>query len=518
MQFFSKLFFFFCLPGIICHFPLHSEPKIIFTQHPTESYSDFSPWNLLKPETLSFDHILDFVEMIENTDKLEEIFTEQQIEEIEKFLVFLMRNGIRDWDTEAKEQLEEDIAWMKGEPNNSSLAYEYEDSEEEELAYLMSDFNGYRDVIMLPAVYNTKKPQVVLCKGKLKKFSKNFKRAIRKHKKEIIIAAVVVVVATVVIIATAGTAAPEAVIASGAAMMAASDSNEKDHEKPRSPVNKPGEVWEQNDYPQIQSQNSPSQNVPSIDSHIEEAPKISPPMREIIQQTTYEIKEDLSESIPDRDFFPTQDEPSLLTAAVDKARETGSHIAHEVYNAVTDQLSVISDIAGAFTEKLPEVIKDKTPFEKDSRESFQEMVEAGHKRIDTVFETDQSHIYSTEGKEVRDKLTIGMLPPPGSIGNNIKQSSKFYEKNINHIFRQKPGHLPDTPTNRKLLLEVAGNPNNFLGIDKHGNSWHAKIQKDGTQVWSISRNGEIRDAGVNKKAQIFHKETGLSNNVKPKQK
>ncbi|MDN3509314.1 MAG: hypothetical protein P0S93_04800 [Candidatus Neptunochlamydia sp.] len=96
MKFFSKLFFFFCLPGIISQFPLHSEPIKEFTQHPTENYSHFSPWDLLNYETLSFDRILDFVEMIENTDNLEEIFTEQQIEETEEFLVFLMRNSIYD--------------------------------------------------------------------------------------------------------------------------------------------------------------------------------------------------------------------------------------------------------------------------------------------------------------------------------------------------------------------------------------------------------------------------------------
>ena len=58
---------------------------MVVTPCPTESYSDFSPWDLLNYETLSLDRILDFVEMIENTDNLEEIFTEQQIEEIQKF-------------------------------------------------------------------------------------------------------------------------------------------------------------------------------------------------------------------------------------------------------------------------------------------------------------------------------------------------------------------------------------------------------------------------------------------------
>ncbi|MDN3508553.1 MAG: hypothetical protein P0S93_00730 [Candidatus Neptunochlamydia sp.] len=99
------------------------------------------------------------------------------------------------------------------------------------------------------------------------------------------------------------------------------------------------------------------------------------------------------------------------------------YVAHEVYDAVTDQLSIVSEISGAFTERLPEVVKNKAPFEKDGRASYQEMVEAGHERIDEMFGTDQSNLYSAESKEVKDKLTTGMLPPPGATGiKNTKKS------------------------------------------------------------------------------------------------
>ena len=248
MKFFSRLFFLFCLPGIVWYAPLKAEIPPTFST--TEDYSNFSPWELLKYETLSFDRILDFVEMIETTDNLEEIFTEAQMEEIEEFLIFLMRNGIRDWDIEAKERLEEDIAWMKGEPNNSTLAEE-DDDEEEELPYWMSSFNGYHGMKILPAVLvSSKKPEIMLCKGKLKKVYKNVKRAVKRHKKEIIVAAVVVVVATVVIVATGGTGTPEAIVGGGAAIKAASDSKKDDDEKLKNPVNKPGDVYSRDDYEQ----------------------------------------------------------------------------------------------------------------------------------------------------------------------------------------------------------------------------------------------------------------------------
>ncbi|WP_316359480.1 hypothetical protein [Candidatus Neptunichlamydia sp. REUL1] len=158
------------------------------------------------------------------------------------------------------------------------------------------------------------------------------------------------------------------------------------------------------------------------------------------------------------------------------------------------------------------------PFEKDPREAFQESVVTGHEKIDAVFGTEHANMYTDEAKETRDKLTTGVLPPPGGFGNQVKKSSNFFEKNIKHIFRDKPGHLSDTAANRKLLLEVAGEPNNFLGVDKYGKSWHAKIQKDGSQVWTFSQNGEIRDGGLNKTPRNFHPEAGLASPVKPGQK
>jgi hypothetical protein len=521
MQILSRLFFLLCLPALIWHAPLKAD--IPQTFNGTENYSNFSPWELFTYETLTVDNILNFVQMIEDTDNLEDIFTEAQMEEIQEFLIFLMRNGIRDWDIEAKERLEEDIAWMRGEPNNSTLAYE-DDNEEEEFDYFMSSFNGYRGIKILPAVlFPNKKPEIVLCKGKLKKFYKSCKRAAKRHKKEIIIAAIVVA-ATVVIIASGGTATPEAVAGGASAIAGVNESSkskkDEDDERPRNPVNKPGEVYSRDDYsPTPQDSLYPkdyAQNTSSIDSYhpqFEDIPKSSIQTREIVQQQTTDIKEELAELIPEEAYVSTRDEQSFWVAAAEKAKETGSHISHEVYEAVTDQLEIVPHVAGAFSDRLPESLKNADPFEKDPRDSFHEMVDAGHEKIDKIFGTDQSNMYSAEGKAARGELTTGMLPPPGSI---IKTSSKFFEKNIKHIFRNEPGHLIDTPANRKLLLDVSGDPKNFLGVDKYGKSWHAQIQKDGTQIWSYSNNGEIRNGGVNKIPIDFHPETGLSKTIKPK--
>uniref|UniRef100_UPI0039A4EC2A DUF637 domain-containing protein n=1 Tax=Rhodospirillum sp. A1_3_36 TaxID=3391666 RepID=UPI0039A4EC2A len=68
---------------------------------------------------------------------------------------------------------------------------------------------------------------------------------------------------------------------------------------------------------------------------------------------------------------------------------------------------------------------------------------------------------------------------------------------IGHIFRDMPGHLPDTPKNRQLLLDTCNNSENILGPNRFGNEVYALIQADGSQIWVEIRNGVIQNGGVN---------------------
>ncbi|UXA50836.1 hemagglutinin repeat-containing protein [Xanthomonas prunicola] len=102
-------------------------------------------------------------------------------------------------------------------------------------------------------------------------------------------------------------------------------------------------------------------------------------------------------------------------------------------------------------------------------------------------------------------------PPPTDAGVVEFPSN---DAQVKHIFRSKPGHLADSPESRELLIGVAQDSNNKLGVDAFGAQWFAKNQVDGTQVWVTVRNGIIQNAGVNKVPRTFDARTGLSKPTK----
>jgi hypothetical protein len=55
--------------------------------------------------------------------------------------------------------------------------------------------------------------------------------------------------------------------------------------------------------------------------------------------------------------------------------------------------------------------------------------------------------------------------PAGDFSNPYFEVNDFptNESQIKHIFRDKSGHLPDTPDNRKLLKDVANDPAKYFG-------------------------------------------------------
>jgi filamentous hemagglutinin len=81
---------------------------------------------------------------------------------------------------------------------------------------------------------------------------------------------------------------------------------------------------------------------------------------------------------------------------------------------------------------------------------------------------------------------------------------------LGHIFRQKDGHLPDTPENRALLLGVANDVTCRLESDKHGNFWAVRRLDNGHQIWVRMRGSKIINAGMNEVPRKFEEGTGLN--------
>ena len=86
---------------------------------------------------------------------------------------------------------------------------------------------------------------------------------------------------------------------------------------------------------------------------------------------------------------------------------------------------------------------------------------------------------------------------------------------LGHIFQDAPGHLPDTPANRELLVDVANDSADYLGPDQHGADWWAETQEDGSQVWARTRNGQVIDGGLNPIPKQYNPVTGLSSPTRP---
>lgn len=86
------------------------------------------------------------------------------------------------------------------------------------------------------------------------------------------------------------------------------------------------------------------------------------------------------------------------------------------------------------------------------------------------------------------------------------------DSQLKHIFAERDGHVPDTPQNRKKLIELAKDQSKYLGKDKHGNSWHAEITGDGKQWWVRFREQTINEGGLNQYPRPWDPESGLNKN------
>lgn len=95
------------------------------------------------------------------------------------------------------------------------------------------------------------------------------------------------------------------------------------------------------------------------------------------------------------------------------------------------------------------------------------------------------------------------------LGNHLPSGSA----QLSHMFRDDVGHLPDTPRNRQLIMELVNDESCRLGTDKWGKTWYAKTNPDGTQLWASVLDGKVQNCGQNDSPRSWDDETGLSKNT-----
>lgn len=100
----------------------------------------------------------------------------------------------------------------------------------------------------------------------------------------------------------------------------------------------------------------------------------------------------------------------------------------------------------------------------------------------------------------------------GMAGGNVSLPKN--NSQMKHIFRNAEGHLPDTPENQSLLLDVANNENNYIGTDSYGNRWYVQNDSNGNQIWTRVRDGIINNGGINNPPRGWDSSTGLNNPLK----
>ncbi len=106
--------------------------------------------------------------------------------------------------------------------------------------------------------------------------------------------------------------------------------------------------------------------------------------------------------------------------------------------------------------------------------------------------------------------TIGLFLRRGKgAGAFLRTRYPENDGQIKHMFRAADGHVPDTPANRALFLDLADDPDSYLMHDQWGNVVSARILQDGRQAWVQVRNGIIQNAGINNTPRHVHPLRGL---------
>ena len=362
MKFFGSLLSIFCLPALLFHsIPAYTQEvpgsDIETTQElyiPRDESGRINPWELFRFENLSYNNILEFINVLES-DEFWDNLTEEDAHAIADYLVWSMRYSVPINRPDLQEQAEQAIAdleaIMRGDP-----VWHYADVAD---AYSLKPSNDLKDY------------KIIHC-GLGKAFKKT-KKWVKRNKGPIIICAIVVTV-LIVAVATGGVGGSSAVAVGGA--LAGSSMNDP---PPSNRINKPGEVGPPYPPPSSSSSSKPDKK-PDLTSPLPHtADKL-----EDIAATVSEKKEELLESLPEIPFSELSEE-----AAGTPFRESVVSFAHDVVDSVASKLEY-------FYEDAP--LKDQV--------DFYLAVGGYHEKVDEIFSLEKPDRLVPE-------MQIGILPVPG---------------------------------------------------------------------------------------------------------
>lgn len=101
---------------------------------------------------------------------------------------------------------------------------------------------------------------------------------------------------------------------------------------------------------------------------------------------------------------------------------------------------------------------------------------------------------------------------PKKDDNKDKKRKKLSDNadDLKHMFRKKQNHFGEkTFAITAMIEELANDVTNYLGSDKRGHDWYAKILENGQQLWAKVEGNIIRNAGINEIPRLYNAITGL---------
>lgn len=337
----------------------------------------------------SYDNVLNLIDDLEDGE-LEKRCDEADLERINYFLANLATQGVLPNEPGEEFVLQNDIQELLQDEKNP---YQYSFS-----------YRPGNDYLVIPAVFYGQ-GEVILCKSWIKKKWEQTKKFVKKHKKAIIIGAAVVVAAVVVV----GVVAASSAGAAAGAAAAGSDKDEK---------GKPKEKKEE-------QQSAPSSSAPADPSLAMSAAIEAPLLKSVIAEHASNFKEIVAE---EKLLQTSNQSKGHEDAALgEKARNLGAILAHQTLDGISELTScvpqLLEEIKDIGHRILPEsLLPPQDGVEITSMKNFENLVAAGHEKIDQVFATDQAG-----QQEARDKFAIGIIPFPGSFGAGAFSTNKLAE-------------------------------------------------------------------------------------------